>query len=329
MYVLSALTTTLFQRKSQVKLVRGIGNREDRRMSLNKCCGYVGNRGLHAGQYHDADFDWEDLIPEGEATIARQRQAFANNLFTEKPPRNDWEVFHRQHVAARFFKEKRYLPLAFPILMSKPGHGKQLHIAEIGCGCGSALLPILKANESTVATAVDISQTAVDLFQRAAMEAGVAPARIRTFVHDASQTDVDGGSGPLHDLNADIMLCIFTLSAVHTRAGMLQMLRQARNALRPGGYLLFRDYGRYDMAQLRFPGAQLVDPDALVYMRQDGTLSSFFTVEELSQLCEDAGFKVIECEYATTVVRNRKRESALRRVFVHGVFSVPLSLEDG
>jgi hypothetical protein len=40
---------------------------------------------------------------------------------------------------------------------------------------------------------------------------------------------------------------------------MAAVLALAWSALRPGGLLLVRDYGLYDMTQLRFPGTQKLD----------------------------------------------------------------------
>ena len=53
-----------------------------------------------------------------------------------------WEAFHaRDNATARFYKERRYLLLEFPVLaVQEPPQ----HIVELGCGCGSALLPVLK-----------------------------------------------------------------------------------------------------------------------------------------------------------------------------------------
>lgn len=78
----------------------------------------------------------------------------------------------------------------------------------------------------------------------------------------------------------------------------------------------------YDISQLRFPGAQMVDSGSL-YRREDGTLSYFFTLERARALAEGAGFTVEELEYACVANLNRKTGKELRRVFVHGVFRKP------
>lgn len=64
-----------------------------------------------------------------------------------------WEEFYRAHPSAKFFKERRYLLLEFPQLLRSD---VPLHVAEIGCGCGSSLLPVLKANPSSRATGASL-----------------------------------------------------------------------------------------------------------------------------------------------------------------------------
>ncbi len=99
---------------------------------------------------------------------------------------------------------------------------------------------------------------------------------------------------------------------------MAAVLQLAKSALRPGGLLLFRDYGLYDMLMLRFPPGQRLGP--ALFCRKDGTLASFFSVEEVEALAEAAGFAVQDCRYGCVNNVNRKSGAVLQRVFVHGVF---------
>ena len=66
----------------------------------------------------------------------------------------------------------------------------------------------------------------------------------------------------------DIISMIFVLSAIHPDK-FSDVVNNLHRCLRPGGMVLVRDYGLYDMAMLRFgPGSKLADR---FYVRQDGT----------------------------------------------------------
>ncbi|CAM9405539.1 unnamed protein product, partial [Ectocarpus fasciculatus] len=127
----------------------------------------------------------------------------------------------------------------------------------------------------------------------------------------------------------DIVLCMFVLSAIPPEQHA-SVVRRLAQTLRPGGKLLFRDYGRFDEAQLRFRrGSKLSEH---FYVRQDGTCSFFFQEQELTELingCQGQGIgeakgqgrrwgmATEECYAITRQYANRKQQAARRRVWIH------------
>lgn len=189
------------------------------------------------------------------------------------------------------------------------------HVVELGCGSGASLLPILRANTHCHVTGTDISRTSLQHFFAAAQREGIAPDRIHTFPADAaSSLELPR----MTTLAADICLIVFTLSAL-TPAQQSNMMHNAHACLIPGGHLMIRDHGLYDMAQMRMEPGQW-QGEGQLYARKDGTLAYFFSVDELCARAADAGFTVLECKYATVRNLNRKTGAVLKRVFIHGLF---------
>lgn len=100
--------------------------------------------------------------------------------------------------------------------------------------------------------------------------------------------------------------------------------------LKPGGKLLFRDYGRYDEAQLRFKNSALMQDN--FYVRQDGTCAYYFEVEELRQMLTGImddpvrGFEVEECYAIRRQYANREQKKVRYRVWIHGKFRKPMDV---
>ena len=119
---------------------------------------------------------------------------------------------------------------------------------------------------------------------------------------------------------------VFVLSAV-TPSRVERFLEQIYQTTKPGGKVCFRDYGLYDMPMLRFDSTAECksDGDDPVFVRGEGTIARFFSIESTRELFETAGFTPVELRYCTVFNNNRKTGQKLKRVFVHGVFEKPIS----
>lgn len=119
----------------------------------------------------------------------------------------------------------------------------------------------------------------------------------------------------------DIVTMIFTLSAIPVEK-MAHVLSECFQVLKPGGLLLFRDYGLYDMTMLRFAPRQRISP--CLYLRDDGTLSYFFSLEMVRALLSNEGFVEQELEYCCVQLMNRRKQVPMKRVWVHAKFQKPV-----
>lgn len=92
--------------------------------------------------------------------------------------------------------------------------------------------------------------------------------------------------------NYDTVLMLFMLSAMPPEKHK-DIFRNAAACLHPGGYLLFRDYALWDEAQLRFSKGHKLSNN--LFVRSDGTLAYYFTVNEIQKYGFYSGLEIIEC----------------------------------
>uniref|UniRef100_A0A8C7KZ19 tRNA N(3)-cytidine methyltransferase n=1 Tax=Oncorhynchus kisutch TaxID=8019 RepID=A0A8C7KZ19_ONCKI len=140
------------------------------------------------------------------------------------------------------------------------------------------------------------------------------------FVQDVCD---EVGSFPFPPLSLDVILLVFVLSSIHPERvqGVVTRLSQF---LKPGGILLFRDYGRYDLSQLRFKKGRCLSEN--FYSRGDGTCVYFFTKDEVHSLFSNAGLEEIQNLEDRRLQVNRGKKVVMRRVWMQSKFKKPQPL---
>ncbi|DAZ97963.1 TPA: LOW QUALITY PROTEIN: hypothetical protein N0F65_006388 [Lagenidium giganteum] len=272
--------------------------------------------------FHCHDFEWEDLartcepvIQERDAAdgaVCEGSSAAADSTELSILAKDNWNVFHKQNNG-KVYKPRNYLVKEFPELIEMGKEQDRVELVEIGCGYGSSVLPILQVSPKIHAQVCDFSSHAIEILQQNEL---FDPERCRAFVCDIARE-------PLHGVAAnsvDIALMVFVMSALPP-ASFVPAIQKVRDALRPGGVVCFRDYGLYDLAMMR--SKKRIGPS--LYYRSDGTLAYFFSREDLLDLfVTQCGFELIENDYCTVRLQNRKKQVSMDRVWIHAKFRKPL-----
>jgi tRNAThr (cytosine32-N3)-methyltransferase len=229
-------------------------------------------------------------------------------------PARYWDLFYRNNKE-KFFKDRKWLRVEFPQLYAatQPDAGPR-NIIEIGCGAGNTLFPVLSANENP-----DLHITGVDFSPRAVELVRSSDQFQHKYAHAAvwDLADPDGKLPEGVEPNSmDIVVLIFVLSALSPDQWR-QAVTNIKKLLKPGGEILFRDYGRYDLTQLRFKGGRLLDEN--FYIRGDGTRVYFFTEEELREIfCSE--FEEIKIATDRRLIVNRQRKLKMYRIWLQAQF---------
>ncbi|ANB11982.1 Abp140p [Sugiyamaella lignohabitans] len=262
--------------------------------------------------------EWgEEQITEAEEKLVKQREApvkpFDKKLFMSDPAKY-WNQFYRNN-RENFFKDRKWLRVEFPSLYEATRHdaGKRV-ILEVGCGAGNTMFPVLEANENPdlMITGVDFSNQAVKLVKESK---SFDPKHAHAAVWDLAEPSGALPEG-IEEHSVDIVVMIFVFSALAPDQWE-QAVRNLKKLLKPDGEILFRDYGRYDLTQLRFKGGRLLDDN--FYIRGDGTRVYFFTEEELEQIFGKE-FEVAKIAADRRLLVNRLRKLKMYRIWMQARF---------
>ena len=238
----------------------------------------------------------------------------------------------------------------------RKGSGKKI-VLEVGAGAGNTALPVLRANENEglEVWACDFSRKAVELLEGTKEYINPEESGIKGIlvprVWDITSSSLPDGLEPA---SVDVVMLVFIFSAL-APAQWGKAVKNVWRALKPGGEVCFRDYGRGDLAQVRFKKGRWLGDN--FYVRGDGTRVYFFEEEQLKELWggdfydprraeehapkdsmgEGVGteedqklpsFEVLSLGVDRRLLVNRKKELQMLRCWVQGKFQKPLTTGD-
>ncbi|KAG0172569.1 hypothetical protein DFQ28_010317 [Apophysomyces sp. BC1034] len=266
--------------------------------------------------------EWDDEQETyAQAQIQRHRGSPVPDEEQEQyyaQPAQYWDKFYEKNEN-RFFKDRNWLRIEFPeLFQTADADAGRKTIFEIGCGAGNTMFPLLEQskNPELFVYAADFSSTAVQVVRS---NPSYDTNRSLAFVWDLSSPDIPEHITPG---SLDVIVLIFVLSAL-TPEQWDQAIINIHKMLKPGGLVLFRDYGRYDLAQLRFKEKRLLKEN--FYIRGDGTRVYFFTPEEIASMFSASGeagprFAIEQNAVDRRLIVNRSRKLKMYRVWLQGKF---------
>ncbi|KAG0253003.1 Methyltransferase-like protein 6 [Mortierella polycephala] len=238
------------------------------------------------------------------------------NKYKNEAAKN-WDRFYKRNET-RFYKDRHWIEREFTVYKGKDGEGEDnqprtLNCLEVGCGVGNFIFPVLERNPNLFMYACDFAPHAIELVKQ---HEDYKQGRCSAFVCDLTKD-------PLTDTIAkdslDVVSSIFVLSAIPVEK-LESAVKNIKEVMKPGGMLCFRDYAVYDAAQVKFssnPGHML---DKNLYVRQDGTMSLFFSINQIKELFEKEGFTTVECDYVHRETINRAMDISIDRRFLQAKF---------
>lgn len=271
--------------------------------------------------YHGCDFDYNTWakeavkiysLPAVTKETTNPNTVHCSNddeILNTNMEKHQWNTFYRNHKSGNFFKPRNYLIVEFRkwLHLSEENSEISLKILEVGCGHGCSMYPLIQNLvhlKEYIAT--DYSNEALKVLKG---NLSYDESFIKTALWDVTVLNKD-----LMNIFPDIILCIFALSAIKPQNHVASFMNMA-SVLKKNGVILFRDYGLHDMTMYR----HTIRYGEKLFLRNDNTLAYYFDLDYLREIAKICDLNVLELEYATVEVKNRKSNQCMKRVFIHAV----------
>ena len=256
----------------------------------------------------------EEMKKEAEKVINEDAKPVTEFWYNkhEKDAKRNWDIFYKNNKT-NFFKDRHYIDREFTELTAIKDSDKTYTFCELGCGVGNTFLPLMERFPNLICYGFDFSPRAIQMIRESEM---YSKHKDRIFVEAA---DLVLDPIPDYFVKPDFATLIFVLSAIAPEHYPM-VVDKISKFMKPGTILMFRDYGRYDMAQVKFASQKAAKLKDNFYVKSDGTRVYYFTKEEIRDLFTKAGFEEIENGYHCRVVENRKEELKMHRVWLQAKF---------
>lgn len=251
------------------------------------------------------DFEWnEDLEKEALEIIKENSdnmESFEEFIDTQS---KNWEKFYKFNKT-NFFKDRHYILEEF--LELKNDKRDKITLLDMGCGVGNSFYPLITRLPNLYVNAFDFSKRAVNMAKTHPM--------YEKEKHRINLYDLDLVKDEIPNKNNDYGILMFVLSAIKPEEHE-KVIEKISKVINKDGILYFRDYARYDMAQIRFAKRKKNRVGDNLYMRKDKTLSYFFDKNEIENLFKKYGFSIVNSNLICRLIENRKEHKKMHRLWL-------------
>ena len=251
------------------------------------------------------DFEWNEDLEKEAMEIIKENKDNMESLeeYIDTQSKN-WEKFYKFNKT-NFFKDRHYILEEFSEL--KNDKRDKITLLDMGCGVGNSFYPLLIRLPNLYVNAFDFSKRAVNMSKTHPL--------YEKEKHRINVYDLDLVKDEIPNKNNDYGILMFVLSAIKPEEHE-KVIEKISKVVNKDGILYFRDYARYDMAQIRFAKRKKNKVGENLYMRKDKTLSYFFDKNEIENLFKKYGFSIVSSNIICRLIENRKEHKKMHRLWL-------------